>query len=154
MNLFSGLHFISFFFLSLFWILTLLSHPVTYTVNIWFSLTIWRHSHIQGCRHKHTQITALLSHEVLVCYQSDFLSQIFISNQSSWLNLKSEPSSINHITCFNPIMPAFIRHTNETPLWAYVCIIVSVYMGACVRVHAVEQGKWMLTELWFDPCNF
>lgn len=67
-----------------------------------------------------THTSAFVSHEVFICYQSDFLSQIFISNQSSWLNLKSEPSSINHITCFTPIMPALISHRDETPPWVHI----------------------------------
>lgn len=41
------------------------------------------HTHTQTHVHVHIHISPLLSHEVLVCYQSDFLSQIFISNQSS-----------------------------------------------------------------------
>lgn len=88
--------------------------------------------------HTHTHISALLSHEVLVCYQSDFLSQIFISNQSSWLNLKSEPSSINHITCLTPIMPGLISHRNETPPW---CMSASWSLCMCVFLCMPWNGK-------------
>lgn len=89
--------------------------------------------------HTLAHISPLLSHEVLVCYQSDFLSQIFISNQSSWLNLKSEPVSINHITCLTPIMAALISHRNETPPWVYVRVMLCVW--TCFWCACNERGK-------------
>lgn len=98
----------------------------------------------------HAYVSALLSHEVWVCYQSDFLSQILISNQSSWLNLKSEPGSINHITCLTPTMPAHISHRNETPPCVYVGITQCVCV--CVLVSAMENGCWQNRDLIRGIC--
>lgn len=96
--------------------------------------------------HTHAHTSMFLSHEVLVCYQSDFLSQIFISNQSSWLNLKSEPSSINHITCLTPIMPAPISHRNETPpcLCVCVCLPHGLHAHICVCLCTCVSWNWKM----------